>query len=516
MEIQETAAGTLVSKFFNIPVILAIFLVALLLATANNYGIFRDELYYIACGEHLDFGYVDQPPLVALLTRLSLILFGNSLLGLRLFPALAGAATVLLAAVIAKELGGGKFAQGLASLTILAAMSLSVFFGTMSMNPFEVLIWTICAYLLIRILNGASPKLWLLFGLVAGIGLQNKHSMLVFGFAVVVGLLLTRQRRLLASPWPWLGGLIAALIFLPNLIWQAANGWPTLEFLRNAQLYKNYPVSPLDFLLQLTIALNPLTMPIWIAGLLFFFFGKDAAKYRTLGIMFVACFVVFVLQRSKFYYIVPAIPLLLAAGAVAIERLTRRIGWKWLNPAIAFLLVISGGFLTPLALPILPVESFISFSQTIGMLENIRTERHEQVALPQHFADRFGWREMAETVAEVYNGLPEEEKAKCAIFTRNYGEAGAIDYFGPELGLPNAICGHNSYWFWGPRDYSGEVVICFGYSREWLEEHFAQVEEAAVIGHRYAMAYETNLPVYICRQPLVPLPDLWPDLKYYI
>ena len=502
--------------YLTVPLIVAAVLLILLLATAGNYGIFRDELYYMACGEHLDFGYVDHPPLIGLIARLSTILFGTSLPALRFWPALAGSATVLITAASAKELGGGRFAQSLAALTILFATVFPTLLSFLSMNAFDILLVALCTYLLIRILNGASPKLWLIFGLVAGIGLQNKITMLIYGFAVFVGLLLTRKRNLLASPWPWIGGLIAALIFLPNVIWQIAHGWPTLEFISNAQQYKNYPVSLLDFVLQLTVALNPLTLPIWILGLLFLFFSKDSANFRPLGIVFIICLIVFVSERSKFYYILPVIPLLMAAGAVGIERFARLFSRAWFKPAVIAVLILSGIPLMPLGVPILPVDVFIPYSQAIGLLETIKIERHERVALPQHFADRFGWKEITETVAGVYSKLPEGEKAKCAILARNYGEAGAIDYFGPELGLPKAICGHNSYGLWGTRNYLGEIVITVGFRKERLEELFGSVELAATAGNPYAMAYEANLLIFICRNPVAPLRKLWPSLVFYI
>jgi len=513
MERQEAATDTLVRKFLNIPVLLAILLLALLLATAGNYGIFGDELYYIACSKHLDFGYVDHPPLIALLTLLSQAMFGNSLLGLRLFPALAGAATVLLAAALARELGGGKYAQGLASLTVLVCVALLAFFSFMSMNAFDVLFLTLCSLILIKILNGASVKLWLLFGLVAGIGLQNKLTMLVFGFAAILGLLLTRQRRFLASKWPYWGGLIAGLVFLPYLIWQATHGWPTLEFIRVVQQYRNIFHTPISFFTQLILALNPLIFPVWAVGLLSFFFGKDSAKYRSLGILSITFLVIYMLSRSQIYYVVPLMPMLFASGAVSVERMTTRIKWKWPNPAIALLLLLSGIMLAPLAVPILHVESFITYSNAIGLLENIRM--YDRVSLPIHFGFRFGWKELTESVAQVYNSLPAAEKAECAILTNTYSKASAINYFGPELGLPTAISGHNNYWIWGPLDYTGEVVICIGFDEHFLGQIFRSVELATVFNHPYVMAWETNQPIHVCRRPVAPLSELWPMLRGY-
>lgn len=206
-------------------------------------------------------------------------------------------------------------------------------------------------------------------------------------------------------------------------------------------------------------------------------------------------------------------PLLFCAGAVALERLIKRVGWKWLGPVIVMMLLISGSILAPLAVPILPVEDFISYSSAIGLFEHVKM--YERVELPIHFGWRFGWREMVEKVALVYDGLSESEQAKCAILTGNYGKAAAIDYFGPDLGLSNALCGHNSYWLWGPGDYTGEVIISIGFGEETLKTMFESIELATVIKHPYAMAWETNQPVYICRQPVSPLKQIWPAMKRY-
>ena len=500
--------------YLLVPILIAIAMVIIQLATAYNYGVFRDEMYFIACGDNLDFGYVDHPPMIALLARLSTTLFGNSLLGLRLWPALLGAATILLAALIARELGGGRFSQGFAAFNMLAATHFLGTFGTLNISSIEVPLWTLNFYLLLKILNGAPPRLWLLFGLVAGLGLQTKLSGLVFGFAVVLALLLTRHRRHLATPWPYLGGLIAALVFLPNIIWQMTHGWPTLEFMQRAMEFKNYPLSPLEFLGQMMLTLNPLTVPLWIGGFLFFLFGKDASKNRPLGLLFLIALVVFIFQRSKYYYIGPTIPLLLAAGAVAFERLVARINWGWLKPVYAALLILAGAALAPLAIPVLSPDNFISYSQFLGISE-VPTERHERAALPQYFADRFGWRELAQEFAEIYNGLPEGEREKCAVITGNYGEAGAIQYFGAEFGLPQPISGHNSHWLWGPRDFSGEVAICFGMSEEGMRNMFEEVEVATIHSHPYAMPYESDSPILICRRLKEPVEEVLQKIKHY-
>lgn len=287
------------------------------LLTSDAYGYFRDELYYIACSNHLAAGYVDQPPLSIAVLALVRRALGDSLPAIRLAPAIAGAALVLLTGLLARALGGGRFAQGLAALAVLVAPVYLAMHSFFSMNAFEPLLWAGAAYVLVRLAQDGDPKLWLLFGALVGVGLENKHSMLFFGCGAVVALLLTPQRRWFATKWPWLAGLIACIIFLPNLLWQATHQWPTLEFLRHAQAYKNYPVSPVEFIGQQILTLQPVTLPIWLAGIAYCLFSASGRRVRFLGWIYVVVFVVLLAEKGKAYYLAPAYPMMLAAGAVA-------------------------------------------------------------------------------------------------------------------------------------------------------------------------------------------------------
>jgi hypothetical protein len=482
---------------------------------SSGYGYFRDEFYYIACGEHLDWGYVDQPPLAPLLALLTRQFLGDSLLALRFLPAVAGALLVLLTGLMARELGGGRFAQGLAAVAVMAAPIYLSIDHIFTVNAFDQLFWALGAYILIRTVKTDDPRLWLLFGLVAGVGLQNKISVLFFGFGVFVALLLTAHRKYFLSKWLWFGGAIAFVIFLPYLLWQFQHDWPMLELLRRGQLYKNFPLSPLQFLWGQVLENHPFTLPIWLAGLYFYLVSKPGKSYRLLGWTYVAILIVFFVLKAKTYYLAPAYPMLLAAGALAMETLIHERQWNWLKPATISMLVVGGIITAPLAMPMLPVETYIKYQSFLG-IEAPKTERHRFGNLPQLYADMFGWEEMVATVAKVYNGLPPQERAKCAIFTGNYGEAGAIDFFGKKYGLPKAISGHNNYWLWGPRDYSGEIMIVLGVGREDVQKAFEEVEVGATVVDQYAMPYESNLPVFICRKPKMLLKELWPRVKNYI
>jgi len=500
---------------------LAIAKVSLHLLGIGHYGFFRDELYYIACGRHLAWGYIDQPPLIAAVAWLSRHLFGEPLAAYRILPIAAGGATVFLTGLLARELDGGLFAQFLAALAILFAPLFLAFDSFLSMNAFEPLFWLLCAWIAVRIVKGASPRLWLLFGAVAGLGLENKHTMLVFGFALVSGLMLARGARssdlsLFGSKWIWFGGLLALALFLPNLIWEALHGWPQIEVVRNAQLFKNLHVSPLQFLAEQVLFLQPLALPIWLAGLCWFFFAKAGKQVRFLGWTYLIVLAIFVALGGKSYYLLPVYPILAAAGGVAIEQFTAVARVRWLQVAYPLVLVLGGAVTLPFGVPVLPVDTFIRYEDAIPYARSVKTERDATVILPQIYADMMGWDNMAGTVARVYHELPQAEQANCAILAGNYGEAGAIDYYGPKLGLPAAIGGHNNYYLWGPRGYSGACVILFGERAELNKNFFAEVTRAATISNPLAMPSEQSVPVYICRKPVAPLAVLWPHFKMII
>jgi hypothetical protein len=482
------------------------------LYAGRHYGYFVDELYYLACSRHLDWGYVDQPPLIALITWITRSVIGDSLPAIRLLPALAGAGEVALTALIARELGGNRFAQGLAALAVAVAPGILAVDNFLSMNAFEPLFWLGCAYLLIRIVKTGNQKLWIWFGILAGVGIENKYSMLIFGAGIVVGLLLTPQRRLLANPWIWIGGAIAFLIFLPNLLWNIHHHFPFLELQQNIRRSgRDVSIGPLSFFAQEILLMHPLTLPIWLAGLWFFFWSKSGRLFRALGWSWIFAAAVIVTLSPRVYYLFPAFPLLFAGGAVALQDLLKRpklMPWKvgWL-----VLMVTTAAVLSPIAIPILPPEKFVAYSEALHLAPP-KIETHKLGPLPQLFADQFGWEEMATTVAQVYNNLPPDIRAKTAIFGQNYGQAGAIDFFGPKYGLPPAISGHQSYFLWGPRDYTGESVIVLAGRRADLESRFASVEKVASVYHPYSMPYE-HFDVYYCRGLKQPLSEIWPQVK---
>lgn len=497
------------------PLVLAVMMFVVHCATNGGYGYFRDEFYYIACSDHLAAGYVDHPSLSIWLLAGVRALLGDSLHAIRLLPAIAGALLIVLTGRLTRELGGGRGAQLLAAIAVTIGPVFLVVSGFFSMNAFEPVFWTVAALIVVRLARGESPKLWLLLGVVIGLGLENKHSMSFFAVGLAVALVLTPLRRHLFERWLWLGAAIALVLFVPNVWWQIGHGLPTLEFMRNAQMFKNAPVSPVQFLGQQILMLHPLTVFMWAIGLGWLMFASAGRGYRALGWIYLVVLVLLLTQRGKAYYLAPAYPMLLAAGGIAIERWGRQRA-RWLCATYAVALLAFGVVLAPLGLPLLPVDSLARYARALGVQEGVRAERMALGQLPQHFADMFGWDDLVRTVAQVYGNLPPEDRARCAIVAQNYGEAGAIDFLGPRYSLPHAISGHNNYWLWGPGHATGELMIVIGGSPTALAPFCDSLEQAAVTRCDYCMPFENNLPIFLCRNRVGRLQELWERVKRYI
>ena len=452
---------------------------------------------------------------MAVIADISRFLLGDSPVALRLFPALAGALVVVLSGLMARSLGGGRFAQGLAALATFVAPNFLVMGTFLSMDAFDQLFWVSATYVLLLILKRDRPRLWLLFGLIVGLGLLTKVTMLFFGFAVFVALLLTRSRRHLLTPWPWLGGAIGIAFLLPYAFWQIQHGWPTLEFWSNYGA-KVDPASPVEFVVEQVVTMQAATLPIWLAGLFYYLVSREGRTYRALGLVYVILLVIFVTQNAKFYFLAPAYPMLFAAGALTIERFVQHRGWGWIRLAYAATLVVGGMVVAPLvAVPALPVETLAKITGSTRGDAGVEVETREVGELPQQFADRFGWQDMVTTVAGVYSALPQEEQVKSCILAGNYGEAGAIDFFGGAYDLPKAISGHNNYYIWGPGGCSGDVVISVGVPLERLQAVFSDVKEVDLVKCEYCMPDENNLPVYVARDPEASFEEAWSQFKHY-
>jgi hypothetical protein len=487
---------------------------ALPMLNADPFGYFRDELYYLVCGLRPDWGYVDHPAMAPLLAVGGWKLFGETLYGVRFFPALFGAAVMVLTALMARRLGAGPFGQALAALLVLTAPFYLVIGSKLSTDSFEVLFWAALAYIALRMVQENDPRLWVWFGLAGGLGLHAKHSVVFFAFALVAGIAISSRRRLLLSPWLIAGGAIALLLFLPNLLWQWQHGWPTLELLENIrQSDKNVVLNPLAYFGEQVFLLGPLGFPIWLAGLVWLLRGRDEKGYRALGLGYVIAFVAIVILKGKSYYLGPAYPILFAAGAVALERWTARRGWGWVRPGYAAIVIAATLLMLPIGLPLMSPERTAEWQRALGFSPS-PTELSHTSELPQHLSDRLGWEEMVASLARVYEALPEEERSRAGVFAQNFGEAGAIDILGRKHGLPPALSGHQHYFLWGPRGYTGEVMVVLDAPTHRLDELCGSIEHAGPVdSHPHAMPYEQRMGIYVCRDLVSPLPELWPEVK---
>ncbi len=487
--------------------------VTLHLLTYRGFGFLSDEFYYIACSNRLDWGYVDHPPLSILLLRIDRWLLGDSLFAIRLLPALAGGATVLLTGLLARKLGAGRFGQLLAQMCVLVA---PIYLGTchiFSMNSLDLVFWIVALSIVVMILNGGNPRLWIAFGLVAGLGLQNKILVLLLGCGLVAGLIFSNQRRQLLSKWFWLGGAVAALIFLPYVLWQIPNGWPTLEFMENARLHKMVSLSFFKYSFEQILQMHPFTFPVWLSGLCVLVFSKSFRKYQALGWCYLAVLVLLVVTGGKTYYLAPIYTMLFAFGSVWIGGKVSGIAGR---AALMIPLVVGGLIVLPVAIPLLPVESHIRYSAALGLKPDAGGERHQVGRLSQFYASMFGWDTFVGEIARVYGSLPPADRAKCGIVCMDYHQAGAVDFLGARYGLPKASSGHNNYWLWGPQS-TCEVAIVVSREMGELPDAFEEVSQRGFVHDEtgYVQPSENDLSVFVVRKPKKPISVLWAQAKHY-
>ncbi|HSE41086.1 MAG TPA: glycosyltransferase family 39 protein [Acidobacteriota bacterium] len=484
-------------------------------ATSQGYGYFRDEFYYIACSEHLAAGYVDQPPLSIFLLWLSRSILGDSLFAIRFLPAVAGGLTIWFTGKIARELGSSTFGVILSTLAVFAVPSYLGNNHYYSMNSFDILCWTAGTFVFLRILKEGKPRDWILLGIILGLGLLNKISVLWFGAGIFVGLLLSPSRKYFLTPWPWIAGLIAVILFSPYVIWQMQNDWPTLEFMRNATQDKMATTPPMQFMLGQIDEMNPFLLPIWLIGLLFYFVLPGGRRYRACGWIYITVFAILILnQKSRPGYLGPAYPMLFAAGATTIADWIDAFRVHWLKPVIAAIVIVAGIVVVPFAVPVLPVESYIAYAKKMGVAPS--TEENKEIGeLPQFYADMFGWDAHITELTRIWNQFSPEDQKRCKIFGSNYGQAGAINFLGRKHGLPAAISSHNNYWLWGPGDFTGECLITMGGSAEQKKRFFENAEPVGKIDCKYCMPYEDNKVVYLCRHVKGPVNEVWKQIKHY-
>lgn len=480
-----------------------------------GYGFFRDELYFLVCGHHLDWGYVDQSPLVAVQARLAEAIFGLSPTGIRIFSFAAGGMTVGLTGVLAWQFGGRRTAQVLA---MTAALSAGVLLGTsnyLSMNSFEPCFWMGALLILLRIADEsagpAHPRAWLWFGLLAGLGVENKHSTAFFLVALLVGLALSPQRRLLASRWCAASVAILMLLAAPNLIWQWAHHFPTYELLNNiAHSGRNVVLSPPAFVLEQANMLLPFTAPLWIGGLIWLLFSRASRPWRFAAFTYLVLLAAMMALHAKDYYVAPIYPMLFAAGAVAFDRRTRR---NWPSIAYTVLLAASLCLITgPIVLTVLPPAKYHAYISHFPGAD-AKSETFSS-PLPQYLSDRFGWDEMAQGFAARLNALPPELRVNTGIFCGNYGEASAVNVLGKKYGLPTAISGHQNYFYWGWNNYSGDSMLTLGNNAADYRDSYEQVTDLGPFEVPWIMDHEHHHYFWL-RHRKRPYSADWPQFKYW-
>ena len=517
--VQNNQKQAFLAEGMSVVLILALANFLLHLYFNNRYGYFRDEFDYMSCGDHLGWGYVDQPPLIPFLIHICRALLGDSLRSIRFIPAVASSVLIVQTAAIARELRGRRYALLLSAICAFIAPQYLSNGSLLGTNCLEPTLWMGCAYFAILAIKRNDPRYWLWFGVIAGLGLEEKYSIAIFGFGIVVGLLLTEQRRVFLNKWIWLGGLAALLIFLPNVLWNIKYDWPFVQLIRAIRAEgRDVVLGPFPYFFQQTLLLNPLTAPIWLAGLFGLLFSIRFKPFRALGWCYLVCYTVLFALHGKNYYLAPVYPMLLAAGAVLIESAINhsanaRPRLQWLKPAIALVLLVSGGHLAPVVVPVLSPDGFLAYTKYLPFKLPVMEHSHARAALPQWYSDQFGWKEIADEAAVAWNRIPAAERQDCGIFAQDYGQAGAIDFLGRRDGLPPALSGHQTYFLWGPRGYSGNCLIVLDDSRDVLEGLFDHVEYVGKSADN-PYALEREIPVFICRGPKFgSLAELWPRLK---
>lgn len=498
-------------KFRTLVILLVVAKVALHLAIAlfAGYGIFRDELYYLANTAHPAFGYVDHPPLSIWVLGVFTWIFGDSLIVLRTLTALLGGAAMWSVLKMTRTLGGNLIACWLAGIAFLFAPINLAYTSSFSMNIIEVFLWPLAIVLLIRALRHPEVSVhWLWVGFVTGLGMMNKISMAWFAIGLMVFLLISPYRNLLRQKGPYLAGATALLLFLPFILWNLANDMAHLEFASNASQFKYAGISRVDFLAEQLLLEHPLILIFLVASLLFLFSRSASWIERLPLVLFFTALVILLMKgQVKANYMASAYTGIMACGAIWLSR-SDKTWQRGLLGILSVVYIVTGLILMPLATPVLSEEAFINYNKALGVGPS-NQESKEEGPLPQYYADMHGWENFARTVSEAYLALTDEEREGLVAWVNNYGEAGAIDYYRDEYPLPPVLSRHNAYFTWGMKMLATESYDKFlivGGEEESHKEYLSTVREMNTIRCTYCMPYENNLPVYFARDPRTDLP----------
>lgn len=491
-------------KYLPIIIILSCIKLCIQWLGNGNYGFHRDELLHLSVSEHLDWGFMEFPPLIGVIGKLSYWLFDYSLLGVRLFPTLAGVAILILCCLLAKELGGKSKAILHSGICILAFLPFYRNHTLFQPVAFDQLFWTLGFYFIIKFINSKNIKFLIFLGIVLGLGLMNKYTILVWAFGLLIGLFFYQKGKLFKNKWLYVSALISVLIFLPNLLWQIQNDFPLLKHLKALSNNQLDGINPMEFGLE---QLNfPFTLIISLFGLVAFIHDKNLKKYRAIGIAVLVIFCTLWLLNSKAYYVFAIYPVLFAGGAVKIESLlSKKPVWIFV---IAGVVLAPSLYFIPELTPVLPIEKYVEYAQ----LE----EESGRIELTGDYADMFGWEEQVKLVDSVYQSLSPKEKNNCVLWAENYGEAGALKILGKKYKLPNPVSRHGSFWTWGFGNKEADVWISLGNEKPSIEQVFEEVKLVKIITHKYANEEENGIPLYICRKPKIDIEKWWKDYEEHI
>jgi hypothetical protein len=490
-------------------VAIGLFVAHIVVNATTQYGVHRDEFLYMAMGEHLRLFAMDFPPFIALAAIFERGSFGDSLVAIRLLPALAASGLVVLAAAIARDLGGGRLAQSLAALFV-AVNALFLRPGTLFQPVvFDQFWWTLTLFALVRLRGTRDPRWWIAIGIAGGLGLLTKFSILILGFGILVALLIDAREEM-RTRGPWLALGIALVIGAPSLVGQLALGWPLVNQMRTLQAQQLMHVKYGSFF-TFQLRLGPATL-VALAGLIMMFRDPAWRAFRVVGLACATAFLVVLVAKGKPYYVGPIYPALLAAGCVQLERLGASRAARLTRAVTTIAVLLYAAFLLPFALPILRPELMARYAAASGLTMAVRTNYGTILPLPQDYADMLGWRDRALLVRRVFDSLPAEKRAQVVLAGENYGEAGALDFYGPRLGLPRVVSAHGSYWFFGPGDRPGTVLITLGISREDLLKFYDEVTLAAHAHDDWLVDEEKDIDVYVCERPRTTLQAAWPGL----
>ncbi len=489
----------------------AVKLLAHFVATlVSPYEIHRDEFLYLAMGQHLNFWGMDFPPAIAVLAKVSRAFFGDTLFGVRFFPALAGTGILVLTGLLAREFGGGRFAQGLAMSALLLC---ALFMRPASLfQPvvFDQLWWTLGFYAFVKLAQSPGKRWWLLLGLVGGLGLLTKFSIAFFAFGIFAGLLLSPQRRELASRWPYVAALLGVAIGSASLVGQIRLDFPVVIHMSELETSQLKRLGYGDFLVGQVIMLGPAIL-LAAAGWLYLVAGRPMRPYRGVGWAILAAFLVLLVLHGKAYYIGPIYPTLFAAGAAALGSLPPRTARFANGLALAFI-IVWGAIGLPFGLPIVPPAQMARYAAAVGIKGAVTTNQGKILSLPQDYADMLGWEEQVHAVARVYESLPADRRSDAVLIADNYGEAGALEFYGPRYGLPRVLLPHN-YLLWPPPAKAANTVVTLGVSTNGLATFFRSVRVAAVYDDPWRVPEERNCPICVAETPYRGINDAWPELK---